>query len=113
VDGFSDADADELRVEPMDLDFEAWGDEDSTVLDLGDEDPGDLGDAEMDDIEQDDSSEWGLTDGESETMSSESDHDVTGEDEESVRGTWPRRRPALRMIKLMVVASLLFSVGNT
>ncbi|KAF8812396.1 hypothetical protein BYT27DRAFT_7251932 [Phlegmacium glaucopus] len=82
LDAFSDA---EMSVEHMDLDFEAWGDEENTVLDLGDEDPGDLGDAEMDDIEQDDSSEWGLTDGESETMSSESDHDVTGEDEESVR----------------------------
>jgi len=38
-----------------------------------------------DDIEHDDSSEWGLTDGESESMSSEGDHDATGEDEESVR----------------------------
>jgi len=85
MDGFSEADADELPVEPMDLDFEAWGDEDST-LDLGDEDPGDLGDAEMDDIDQDDSSEWGLTDGESESMSSsECDHGATGQDEESVR----------------------------
>ena len=109
MDGFSDADA----VEPMDLDFEAWGDEDSTVLELGDEDPGDLGDAEMDDIEHDDSSEWGLTDGESESMSSEGDHDATGEDEESVRGTWPRHRPVLRVLQLMFVVSLLFSAGNT
>ena len=106
MDGFSDTDADEFPVEPMDLDSEVWGDEDSTVLDLGDEDPGDLGDAEMDDREQDDSSEWGLTDGESESMSSEGD-------QESVRGTWPRRRPMLRMIQLMIIASLLFSAGNT
>ena len=111
MDGFSeaDADADEFPVEPMDLDLEAWGDEDSTILGLSDEDPGDLGDAEMDDIDQDDSSEWGLTDGESESMSSSEG----GQDEESVRGTWPRRRPVLRMIQLIVVASLLFRAGNT
>jgi len=83
VDGFSEADADEFPVEPMDLDFEGWGDEDGTALDLFGEDPGELGDAEMDDIDQDDSSEWGLTDGESESMSS-SEGDA-GQDEESVR----------------------------
>ena len=108
VDGFSEADVDEFPVEPMDLDVEVWGD----VLDFGDEDPGELGDAEMDDIDQDDSSEWGLTDGES-MSSSEGDHDATGQDEESVRGTWPRRRPVLRMIQLMVIALLLFSAGNS
>lgn len=88
----------------MDLDFEVWGDED----------PGDLGDAEMDDVDRDDSSEWGLTDGESESMSSsECDHDTVGQDEASVRGTWPRRGLVLRMIQLMVIASLLFSTGIT
>ena len=100
----------------MDLDFEVWGDEDSnsTILDLGDDDPGDLGDAEMDDIDQDDPSEWGLTDGESESMSSlEGDHDTNGQDEESVRGTWPQHVPILRMIQLTVIASLLFSASNT
>lgn len=112
VDGFSEADADEFPVEPMDLDFAVWGDEDSTILDLGD-DPGDLGDAEMDDIDQDDLSEWGLTDGESESMSSSEGDHTAGQDEESVHGAWPRRRPVLRMIQLMVIASLLFSAGNT
>jgi hypothetical protein len=113
VDGFSEADVDEFPVEPMDLDFAIWGDEDSNILDLGDDDPGDLGDAEMDDIDQDDPSEWGLTDGESESMSSSEGDPTTGRDEESVHGTWPRRRPFLRMIQLMVIASLLFSAGNT
>jgi len=84
VDGFSEADADDFPVEPMDLDFAIWGDEDSNILDLGDGDPGDLGDAEMDDIDQDDPSEWGLTDGESESMSSSEGDHTTGRDEESV-----------------------------
>jgi len=75
MDGSSVADPDELLVEPM----EAWGDEDG-ILVLDDE-SGDLDDAEM----YDGSSEWGLTDGESEPMSSESDHDMTGQDEVSVR----------------------------
>lgn len=100
MDGSSLADPDEFLVEPM----EAWGDEDG-ILDL-DEESGDLEDAEM----YDGSSEWGLTDGESEPMSSECDHDMTGQEEVSVRGTWP---PVLRTIQLIVIALLLFSAGNT
>ena len=114
MDGFSEADVDEFPVEPMDLDFAIWGDENSNILDIfGDDDPGDLGDAEMDDIDQDDPSEWGLTDGESESMSSSEGDPTTGRDEDSAHGTWLRRRPLLRMIQLMVIVSLIFSAGNT
>lgn len=79
VDGFTDADAEEFPVEGMDLDFgELWEE--------GQSDAGALGDAEMEDEEDfeedeaDMSLEWGLTDGESESMSS-SEGDTTIEEE--------------------------------
>lgn len=61
----------------MDLDFdEMWEDEDGH--DEEDVDEGAIADAEMgeDEEEEDGSSEWGLTDGESESMSS-SEGDLT------------------------------------
>jgi hypothetical protein len=94
----------------MDLDFDELWEE-------GQSDPGALGDAEMEDEsafedeEADISSEWGLTDGESESMSS-SDADTAMEEEQATLGTWPRRGSALRVVQLTLVALLLFSAGS-
>ncbi|KAF8165389.1 hypothetical protein B0H34DRAFT_236423 [Crassisporium funariophilum] len=70
-DGFSEAD--DFAVEEMDLDFdEIWEDEHSQLFE-GHADAADLADEEMGDEDEDEDdagSEWGLTDGESESMSS-------------------------------------------
>jgi len=126
VDGFTEADADEFYVEPMDLDFdELWesGDHQSVAqnqnvgLNLV------YNDAEMDDepeyeeTEADDvdgNSEWGLTDGESESMTSMSEGDLTMEEDEEASvagGMWRPRGSVRQLVQLMVVALLLFSAG--
>jgi len=94
----------------MDLDFDELWEE-------GQSDPGAMGDAEMEDeigFEEegaDMSSEWGLTDGESESISS-SEADTTMEEEQATLGTWPGRGSALRVVQLTLVALLLFSAGS-
>ena len=110
VDAFTDPDADEFPVQGMDLDFDELWEE-------GQSDTGGLGDAHMEDEDQfeeeeaDISLEWGLTDGESESMSS-SEGDTTMEEEQASLGTWPRRRSALRVVQLTLVALSLFSAGS-
>lgn len=111
VDGFTDADANEFPVEGMDLDFDELWEE-------GQSDTGALGDAEMEDEDEfeaeevDMSLEWGLTDGESESMSS-SEGDTTMEEEEQASlGTWPRRGSALWVVQLTLVALSLLSAGS-
>jgi len=107
VDGFTDPDADEFPVQGMDLDFDELWEE-------GQSDTGGLGDAEMEDedqFEEDISLEWGLTDGESESMSSSEGGDTTMEEEQASLGTWARRGSALRVVQLTLVALSLFSAG--
>ena len=110
VDGFTDADADEFPVEGMDLDFDELWEE-------GQSDTGVLGDAEMEEEEFEEeevdmSLEWGLTDGESESMSS-SEGDMTMEEEEHASlGTWPRHGSALWVVQLTLVALSLLSAGS-
>ncbi|KAF8974310.1 hypothetical protein BDZ97DRAFT_1772899 [Flammula alnicola] len=129
VDGFTDTDADDFPVEGMDLDFDDLWEEEQPGFALGvqlegEEDAGAMGDAEMEDEddgdyeyeeeEGDGSSEWGLTDGESESMSSSEAGDTTMENAAEAAngiGMWPRRGSASRVVQLTIVALLLFSAG--
>ncbi|CAA7259719.1 unnamed protein product [Cyclocybe aegerita] len=110
-DGFTDADVEDFSVEGMDIDFdELWeepqeddavvmGDEDAELhsgltMDMEDEDEDDP-DYEYEESEVDRTSEWGLTDGESESMSSSmSEGDLSmsmgGEDRVLVGGALER-----------------------
>ncbi|KDR83788.1 hypothetical protein GALMADRAFT_236163 [Galerina marginata CBS 339.88] len=111
----TDAEGEDFPVQGVDLDFDEMWDGTSVV----EEDPGALGDAEMgDDYVDDEDAEWGLTDGESESMSSSSEGDTTMEDDEGdiSAGTswlvWRRSASASRVVQLTLVALLLFSAGN-
>lgn len=132
VDAFTDADADDFLVEAMELDFdEAWEDDGAhagLAMELGeDANESTLGDAEMTDIGADDDrdydyddddgepdrgSEWGLTDGESESMTSSEAGDVPAAQAAATHGASAQRRSALRMVQLTVVLLLLFSAGS-
>ncbi|KJA30032.1 hypothetical protein HYPSUDRAFT_32081 [Hypholoma sublateritium FD-334 SS-4] len=127
VDGFTDADADDFPVERMDVEFDRPfqlqpdGDYDDTAIPNWGESSA-MGDTEMtdageDDFEQADQGyEWGLTDGESESMASSEAGDMTAADEEATaavaNGASARRRSALWMVQLTAVALLLFSAGS-
>jgi len=112
-----DTDIDDFHVQGMDLDIdEIW--EVHTGHRRNDAQADDVdadADAEMDGDEDD--SEWGLTDGESESMTS-SDGDMTvdesndGEDDVNNAGTLGRGRSAAWLVQLTIIALLLFSVGN-
>lgn len=123
MDGFTDTDEADFPVGGMDLDFEG------PLLPGGDYDGdratfiwGAMGDTEMtdageDDFEQADQGyEWGLTDGESESIASSEAGDMTMADEDAIaavaNGAFARRRSALWMVQLTAVALLLFSAGS-
>ncbi|TFK43579.1 hypothetical protein BDQ12DRAFT_675206 [Crucibulum laeve] len=99
IDGFSEADGADFDVDEMEIDMDdVWGEHDF--------DAGEDGDAEMDDEDEDDELEWGLTDGESESMSSVGDTSAERE------GTSPQRGYGSWMVRVMLIALLLFSTGN-
>lgn len=80
-------------------------------IDAGDgwEDESRYTDADMDD---EDVSEWGLTDGESSNMSEDMDDAaIESEDRGAGAGTWSRHGTVYTSLRLMIIASLLFSVG--
>ncbi len=127
VDGFTDADADDFPSESMELDFGqtrsvADGDLNGDRLTLIWGDGSVMGDTEMTDADEDDFEEadqgyeWGLTDGESESMASSESGDMTMADEDATadvpNGAFVHRRSALWMVQLTAVALLLFSVGS-
>lgn len=95
----------------MDLDFDELWEE-------GQSDTGVLGDTEMeneDEFEEEEadmSLEWGLTDGESESMSSSEGETTMEEEEHASLGTWPRHGSALWVVQLTLVALSLLSAGS-
>ena len=127
VDGFTDADADDFPSESMEFDpgqtrLAADDDFDGDRLTLIWGEGSVMGDTEMTDAGEDDFEEadqgyeWGLTDGESESMASSEPGDMTMADEDATadvhNGAFAQRRSALWMVQLTAVALLLFSVGS-
>ena len=126
VDGFTDADADDFPSESMEFDpgqtrLAADDDFDGDRLTLIWGEGSVMGDTEMIDAGEDDFEEadqgyeWGLTDGESESMASSEPGDMTMADEDATadvqNGAFAQRRYALWIVQLAAVALLLFSVG--
>lgn len=114
----------------MDVDFgDIWGehgDEQVVGVELecdvegdsimGESEMGDAEEDEYDEEENDASFEWGLTDGESESMTSSEAGDITLGNEAAgvaaANGTWRRHGSAYRSVQLMVIALLLFSAAS-
>jgi hypothetical protein len=98
TDGFSDP-AD-FAAEPMELELSGWARD------------GEGSDADVEDEDMEDGTEWGLTDEDSSSMSEDGSDAALDADGGVGVGRWSRRGSGYALLRLMFFASLLFSIGN-